>query len=288
MHHGGRSRAIWERQGERGEVTSLIRRRFKGPRNVDEMDTLELMGGEGRQIRRGPSLVDEIFVRLRSDIIAGKLIPGQRISAGAVGRELGVSHIPVREALRRLEAEALVESTRHHGAVVSSTSVEDVTQIYDLRRLIEGQTAARAAERYTDADVQTISDMGERLMAADPTDPSTGFWEKHRAFHRAVLEADLDPWRERVLGMLWQSAERYARLRTLVFDSPEDAISDHRAILAAALRRDPTLVSRALTNHLEKTQEIVLAGYRLVLRDEESAEPAGPTGGRTDGAPGPS
>lgn len=249
------------------------------------MDTLQPIGREGGPIRRGPSLVDEIFVRLRSDIIAGKLVPGQRISAVAVGRELGVSHIPVREALRRLEADALVESTRHQGAVVSSTSVEDVIQIYDLRRLIEGQTAARAAERYTDADLRAIVDTAERLMKADPTDPATGFWEKHRAFHRAVLEPGLDPWRTRLLGMLWQSAERYARLRTLVFDSPENVIRDHRSILGAALRRDPTLVADALTSHLERTEEIVLAGYGRVVREEEHADVAKASAGPVDGGP---
>ncbi|MBI2763672.1 MAG: FCD domain-containing protein [Chloroflexi bacterium] len=103
------------------------------------------------------------------------------------------------------------------------------------------------------------------------------------AFHRAVLEPGLDPWRTRLLGMLWQSAERYARLRTLVFDSPENVIRDHRSILAAALRRDPAVVADALTSHLERTEEIVLAGYGRVLREEERTHGVEASAGAVDG-----
>jgi DNA-binding GntR family transcriptional regulator len=105
-------------------------------------------------IERAPSLVDEIAARLQADILEGRLAPGQRISAAAVSRELGVSHIPVREALRRLEAGALVESTHHQGAAVSRISIDELHEIYDLRRLIEGHVARGAAALYGEADLQ--------------------------------------------------------------------------------------------------------------------------------------
>lgn len=218
-------------------------------------------------IERPRSLVDEITTRLQSDILNGRLAPGQRISAAAVSRELGVSHIPVREALRRLEADALVESTHHQGAVVSRISLDELREIYDLRRLIEGETVRRASARYSDDDLKSIVKAGERLMAADPADPSSDFWEAHRAFHLAILAPAMDSWRTRVLGALWQSAERYARLRTLVFGSPERAIADHPALVAIAVQRDPERLAQALIAHLDTTEKMVTDGYRRIIAD---------------------
>lgn len=232
-----------------------------------ELDPLRAPAGKrGRgPIERPRSLVDEITARLQSDIVDGRLAPGQRISAAAVSREMGVSHIPVREALRRLEAGALVESTHQRGAAVNRISLDELHEIYDLRRLIEGETVRRAAARYTEDDLKSIVQAGERLMAADPTDPSTDFWEAHRALHWAILAPAMDSWRARVLGMLWQSAERYVHLRTLVFGSPTRAIDDHPRLVAIALQRNPERLAQALIAHLTTTEKMVTDGFRRIL-----------------------
>jgi DNA-binding GntR family transcriptional regulator len=215
-------------------------------------------------IERPPSLVDEITARIQSDILDGRLAPGQRISAAAVSRELGVSHIPVREALRRLEAGALVESTHHQGAAVSRISIGELHDIYDLRRLIEGTAARSAASLYTAADLETIVRAGERLMSADPTDPASIFWEAHRALHRAILAPALNPTVSRVLSALWQSAERYAHLRTLVFGSPARAVGDHPHLISVVMQRDPDLLAQELVAHLSMTEQMVTDGFRRV------------------------
>jgi DNA-binding GntR family transcriptional regulator len=213
-------------------------------------------------IERPPSLVDEITSRIQTDILEGRLAPGQRISAAAVSRELGVSHIPVREALRRLEAGGLVESTHHQGAAVSSISIDELHDIYELRRLIEGSAARQAASLYTTADLETIVEAGDRLVKTDPTDATSGFWDAHRALHRAILEPALNPTSSRVLVALWQSAERYAHLRTLIFGSPARAVGDHPSLIAVVLRRDPELAARELRAHLSTTEKMVSDGFR--------------------------
>ena len=178
---------------------------------------------------------------------------------------MGVSHIPVREALRRLEAGALVESTHHQGAAVSRISLDELHEIYDLRRLIEGATVRSAAALYTSDDLEAVVEAGERLKATDPTDPSGGFWDAHRALHRAILAPAMNPTVARVLGALWQSAERYTHLRTLVFGSPARAIGDHPRLVAVVLLRDPDLLAEELMLHLTTTEKMVTDGYRRVI-----------------------
>lgn len=216
-------------------------------------------------IERAPSLVDEIAARIQADILEGRLAPGQRISAAAISRELGVSHIPVREALRRLEAGALVESTHHQGAAVSRISIDELHEIYDLRRLIEGHVVRSAAARYTDGDLEAIIGAGDRLMLTDPTDPAGSFWEAHRAFHRAILEPAMNPTIARVLATLWQSGERYAHLRTLIFGSPAQAAGDHPRLIAVVLQRDPDLLVEEVIAHLTRTEKMVTDGFRRVI-----------------------
>ena len=227
-------------------------------------------------IERAPSLVDEITARLQADILEGRLAPGQRISAAAVSRQLGVSHIPVREALRRLESGALVESTHHQGAAVSRISIDELHEIYDLRRLIEGDLARSAAALYGEDDMAAIIEAGERLMLTDPTDPAGSFWDAHRAFHRAILAPAMNPTVARVLGMLWQSGERYAHLRTLIFGSPAQAAGDHPRLVEVVLRRDPDLLVEEVLAHLTKTEKMVTDGFRRVIperRPDQAGDP---------------
>lgn len=213
------------------------------------------------RLERRPLLADEIAARLRTSILRGDLKPGQRIAVSTVAKSLGVSHTPVREAIQRLEAESLVESVPHQGPVVTSVPLEELHDIYRLRRLIEADTVQRAAGHYTDADIAGIQEALERLLQADPESPEGAFWDAHRAFHRALLQPAISSWSERILNLLWQSAERYHRLYTLVFGSLSAAHGEHRALADAAAARDGRRLHDILTTHLKHTEQTVTNGY---------------------------
>lgn len=214
----------------------------------------------GKPLER-PVLVDQIAASIRDDILRGRLRPGQRIMVADVAKELGVSHIPVREAIRRLEAESLITTVPRRSTVVADVRLEELHEIYDLRRLIEGDTVARAAPAYTDADLVAIEEALKRLLDADPEDLDGDFWEAHKEFHWAVLGPAIDPWRQRLLGQLWQSAERYHRMFTLVFGSLADAQADHKHLAEAAHHGDPDEMVGLVTAHLHGTERAVVAGY---------------------------
>lgn len=224
-----------------------------------------------------PVLVDQIATSIRDDILSGKLRPGQRIMVAALAKELGVSHIPVREAIRRLEAESLITTVPRRSTVVAEVRLGELHEVYDLRRLIEGDTVMRAAPAYSSEHLATIDEAMQRLWGADPRDLEGDFWAAHQAFHWAVLAPAIDPWRKRLLGQLWQSSERYHRLFTLVFGSLADAQAEHRHLADAAHQGDPQEMHRLLTAHLHHTESTVVAGFVASLEhgrgDVAPAEP---------------
>jgi len=208
-----------------------------------------------------PSLADEIATRLRTSILNGDLKPNQKIGISALAKDLGVSHIPVREAIQRLTAESLVQSVPNQGPTVAGVRLEDLHDIYYLRRLIEGDVALRAAFLYSDRDIDSIEEALEVLLDASPESPEGQFWNSHRDFHRAILQPALNSWSERLINLLWQNAERYHRLFTLVFGSLHVAHDEHRALAEAAAARDGERLQELLITHLNYIEETVTSGY---------------------------
>jgi DNA-binding GntR family transcriptional regulator len=151
---------------------------------------------------------------------------------------------------------------------VSDVRIEELGEIYDLRRLIEGDTARRALQRTDEAGVESVKSALEALLAADPQDPESAFWHAHRQFHFAVLEAGLDNWRHRILGRLWQAAERYQRLNTLVFGSIDGEASAHVEIAEAFIARDSERLATAIAEHLDHTELNVTEGFQAAIGRE--------------------
>src|SRR4051812_45359233 len=108
------------------------------------------MGRSGGTLKR-TSMVDAVADALRTEILTGALSPGDRIRVRELEETFGVSHIPIREALRRLGAEGLVEMAPNGATLVSGIALEDLSGLYDLRRLIECEYARRAAPLFDEA-----------------------------------------------------------------------------------------------------------------------------------------
>jgi DNA-binding GntR family transcriptional regulator len=117
------------------------------------------------------SVEESVTETLRDAILGGDLKPGQRLAQVELSEELGVSRIPLRDALRRLEAEGLVTIDRRRGARVSSLTADDVQEIYEMRMLLEGDCARRAISSLGDDDVERLVRLSEEMdrTADDPT-----------------------------------------------------------------------------------------------------------------------
>ncbi len=206
--------------------------------------------------------------RLREGILRGTYPEGEPLRQDAIADEFGVSRIPVREALRQLEAEGLVTFSPHRGAVVSSLSLAEIEEVFSLRADIECELLRRAIPGLTDEQLRQttqILDSYERVLR----DGEVATWgELNWQFHSSLYAAADRPVTMGVVQRLHQQSDRYSRMQLALTHGERRANEEHRAIVAAVKRGD---AKRAIT--LMK-QHILGAGRALVdfLRAQREAE----------------
>jgi DNA-binding GntR family transcriptional regulator len=232
--------------------------------------------GRGRrQAIRRTSIVDTVTERLRGEILDGSIQPGERIRVSDLEKRFAVSHIPIREALRRLETEGLVVTSPQRATLAAGVALDDLVGLYELRLMIETQVARTAVARMDDDHRAAIRTALAELEAAAEDADSVEFWERHREFHWAILAPAGSPWIRRVLEQLWQSAERYVRLFVSTFGSIDDAMREHRLMVEACDAGDADRLVELHVQHLTRTEETVRNGYLARRRTQEPSRAAG-------------
>ncbi|MHB1065833.1 MAG: GntR family transcriptional regulator [Candidatus Nanopelagicales bacterium] len=215
-------------------------------------------------VRGASTSAEWITPQIRTLILNAAIRPGERINVKGLEKRFGVSHIPIREALRQLEAEGLVTLLPQRGAIAARVSTEELEDVYDLRRIIEPVVAGRAAERATQADrdaVVAAMNRLDRLELAD--DPS--FFEAHWDFHWSILKPGSTPEVERVVHQLWQTSERYIRLTRGT--ATDEAHHQHELMTGSLASGDSKALSKYLSQHLTLTGEAIRALFEQ-RRDE--------------------
>lgn len=208
--------------------------------------------------RRRETLTEAATASLRSLIISGQLPPGTPLRLNALAERLDMSVMPVREALRALEAERLVTFRAHHGATVTELSVEDVEEAYAVRAALEGLAARDGVRNLTDASLAVIQEKF-RLMEVDAARGDREALVGHdQEFHRALYAAGGRPDRVRRIIELWESTRRAIPLIYRAWDPLELAIAAHRPILEAVEARDARAAQQRSRAHTEQAATRIL------------------------------
>jgi DNA-binding GntR family transcriptional regulator len=210
------------------------------------------------------SAVDLVTAEIRRAVLTGALPAGQQFSINDLAAQLGVSHIPIREALRRLESQGLIVLRQARAASVAPLSTSDLEAIYRLRYLIELPLAGSSAGVRTPEQIARLDELLE--LSRDP-DPEIA-WQGHYDFHEALVHPAANPWDDRVLHTLWMAAERYTHL---VFDPTRITDEErarryetHRLLREAAVADDAQAMSEALREHLHRNEERILTHIRAL------------------------
>lgn len=208
-----------------------------------------------------PSLMEAAVSNLRAAILNGDLPPGSLIRVRDLEDSLGISHIPIREAIGRLEAEGLVVTRARRRPVVAEVNLLDLAAIYDMRRLIELPTVRRARESATDSDFELVQSAYSAYEDVADSPNSPEYWAKHSAFHWALIANGATNWTKRVLDPLWTAAERYVRIFVYNYAAPGETLELHKSLLDAFLSDDITAIARELEHHFEQTLRGVEIGF---------------------------
>jgi len=217
------------------------------------------------------TMVDGITERLRQAIITGAIKPRERIRVADLERKFGVSHIPIREALRRLQSEGFVEISPRRTTIAAGVDLNDLANIYDLRRIIEIEIGRRSVSSMTKNDVEAVRRALVSFQAVANDASSAEFWERHREFHWALLAPAANSTVKRVLDHLWQSSERYVRLFVSTFATMDTVMDLHVELYEACAGGDVHTFENALTRHYVETEQTVREGFRSLQASQTEA-----------------
>ena len=210
-------------------------------------------------VRRYATTPDLIADALRDEIRRGELLPAQALRQEELAERFGVSRLPVRDALLRLEAEGLVVVYPNRGAFVVELSADEVREIYDLRLLLEVDALQRAIPGMTEGDLERIESACD-TAARGAVGPSWG--ELDRAFHQALYAPSARPRQLAMIEALRGTVDRYWWAHQELQSRTADWVRDHGALVAACRRRDAATAGRLLEDHLRRAGDLVVARLR--------------------------
>jgi DNA-binding GntR family transcriptional regulator len=216
------------------------------------------------------SAVDLTLHEIRHLILSGALPPGKAFAAQTIAAQLGVSHVPVREALRQLEAQGLVSLSPSRSAVVTPLRSEDLRSIYRMRLWVEPRLAALSAPDRSAVGLARLEDLLTGTFRLPMSEES---WTGHAEFHRQYVLPAATTWDLRILRVLWDASERFTRLAFDPVAAPAATIERrrqrHADLLEAARSRDASVVRRALETHLEENEATALERLRALFSDPD-------------------
>ncbi len=198
------------------------------------------------------SLSDQLVNLVRDRILSGRVAPDSAIRQDALAQELGISKIPLREALARLEQEGLVESHTHRGFFVRALNTREAEEVYALRLKLEPDAVALAAELATPAQHQVAIDHLATLYERTG-EGGEGVGAFNRAFHLALLRPSGQLITVNILERLHVLSERYVRKHLEPLGRDERANEEHREMLDVWLARDTERLRALTIAHIAKT-----------------------------------
>ena len=196
---------------------------------------------------------DFAYMRVRELILSGELEPGAVINQAVLARQIGISTTPLREALKRLKQQKLVELDAHRDARVTPLDAEEARDLLEMRRSLDPLAASLAADRRTKLDIAEMRSSLDGLDAL-PSNPTVQQLVAHRRFHAAIYRASHNALLVETLDGLWDTADRYRRHGLQVERSPEERAlkaREHTLLFEAIVEGDGDTAADVMRTHVE-------------------------------------
>jgi len=201
------------------------------------------------------SLHDEVAAQLRERIFAGELTPGTFLDEVRLAEQLKISRTPLREALKVLTVEGLVRHEPRRGCFVNEVTEQDLDEIFPVIALLEGRCAYEAALHATDADLQVLEELHQKLVRHAKARRINEYYDANFAIHEAIIALAGNRWLAGVINDL-RKIVKLARLQQLHAPGRlEQSLSEHLAVFAALKARDAEGAEAAMRTHLTRQRE---------------------------------
>ncbi|MDE2618191.1 MAG: GntR family transcriptional regulator [Burkholderiales bacterium] len=212
------------------------------------------------------SLHEQVADTLRQQIFGGQLAPGSFVDEITLCERLEISRTPLREALKVLTAEGLVRHEPRRGCFVNEVTEQDLDEIFPVIALLEGRCAHEAALHASDADLEALEVLHDRLQKAARSKRIVDYYESNFAIHEAIITLANNRWLAQVIADL-RKILKLARLQQLHAPGRlEQSLSEHMAVFAALRARDGEGAEAAMRTHLTRQREAL----RELARQQKS------------------
>ena len=230
------------------------------------LDTIMNMNSSGKPRKNAISVREKTYDYLKSNILSGRFVPGERLAEEHLAEELGVSRTPVREALHKLEQEGLIEPLESRGFCVPHDSPEEIEDLFDIRTVLEGYTLKIICERITDEQIEKLEEMIDKAEDALRWKRIGEVFQWNTQFHDTLhsLVADKRRFHSLIVN-LRKYMLRYRKDTLQNLGAGKRAIDGHRQILLTLKLKDPELCERVMRVHIRQSKEDALRTNREAM-----------------------
>jgi DNA-binding GntR family transcriptional regulator len=205
-----------------------------------------------------PNLRQRVYEILKRAIIFQEIGPGQKIDEEGVAKQLGVSRTPIRESLCRLENEGIVKIIPRRGAFVVRHSKESIIEILLVREVLEGFAARLAVGHIDERAIEEMSSLFRDFSEANIRDRPKDYAQADLKFHTLIVKKSQNNWLMSIMNILNDHIQML-RLRTVALEGrPEHSLLEHRKIIEALEKRNPSLAESLMRRHIQNVRKSVL------------------------------
>jgi DNA-binding GntR family transcriptional regulator len=197
------------------------------------------------------------YERLKIGIIQGDYEPGSNLLLHAIAKGFGISEIPVREALKKLEAEGLVSNAPHFGFIVTEPDFKNQREIFQVRQLLEGYATWLAAGHISSETFQKLKDLLEEMKKKVSKD-MIRLAELNYQFHDLIYSSCQNPILYRLIQQVWTMAPRTRSIYSLIKGRAQSSIQEHENIYRHLVARDAEGAKKALIKHKQESYDLLL------------------------------
>ena len=211
--------------------------------------------GPARAEKRFKSLINLLTEKLKEAIVAGKLVPGEKLSEESLASSLRVGRVALREALRALESRGYVTFLPNNEVAVSKPSREDVQDYYSIASVLEGLAARLAVERAQPEEIEHLRELHQLLKDACHKKDLARYFDVNSSFHRFIAEIARN---ERLYRLVEQLRQEMQKTRILSLRLPgrlDYSMREHDQIMDAFLKKNPQLAESTMVRHLSNQME---------------------------------